>query len=86
MVQEQYLEDYFVKISKNFGINKVEFSEDKVTLDPRCIRNMVFASDDFDAEFEHLILHCQLLHQKLQRGFSLKIKRDLDDHYRVLLL
>lgn len=86
MVQEEYLEDYFVKISKNYGITRLEFDADNVELDDKFIRNMVFASDDFNHEFENLVEHCKLLYNKLQRGFSLKIKRDINNNYIVLLL
>ena len=85
MVNSEIMEDYFVKISKDFGITKLGFNENKIELDDKFIRNMVFTSEDFDAEFENLLEHCKLLHSKIKRGFSLKIKRDINNNYMVLL-
>ena len=85
MVNSEIMEDYFVKISKDFGITKLGFNENKIELDDKFIRNMVFTSEDFDAEFENLLEHCKLLYSQIKRGFSLKIKRDINNNYMVLL-
>jgi|GEM_PF-1192595 len=85
MVHSEILEDYFVKISQNYGITKLDFDENKVQLDDKFIRNMIFMSDDFDHEFDNLLEHCKILYDKIERGFSLKIKRDINNNYMVLL-
>lgn len=80
-----YLEDYFVKIYKSYGIAHIKFRDNRIELDDRVIRNMVFSSDDFNTEFENLLEHCCLVHRELQRNFSLKIKRDMNNDHFVLV-
>lgn len=80
-----FLEDYFVKIYKNYGITDIRFNNNKIELDEKFIRNMVFASDDFNSEFDNLLEHCFLVYGELKRNFSLKIKRDMTNNHFVLV-
>ena len=80
-----FFEDYFVKICKNYGITKLNYNEESLELDEKCIRNMVFASDDFNNEYDNLQNHCRKIYTYLKRGFSLKIKSDMNNNYYVLV-
>lgn len=86
MSRLDFLEDYFVKIHKNFGISKLAYRNNRLDIDDKYIRNMVFASDDFNNEFDNLLDHCRMIYNELQTGFSLKIKRDLNNNYFVLVV
>ncbi len=79
------LEEYFVKIYKNYGITDLKFRDNKLELDDKFIRNMVFASDDFNSEFDNLLEHCSLVYEQLKRNFSLKVKRDMNNNHFVLV-
>lgn len=85
MTHLNFLNDYFIKIHQNFGISKLEYDFEKLEIEDKDLRNMVFASDDFDRDFEGLHEHCKALYRKLKRGYSVKIKRIRDNHYSVLL-
>lgn len=78
------LEEYFVKIYKNYGISSLNFRDRKSEIDDEFIRHMVFASDDFNSEFDNLLEHCLLVYFELKRNFSLKVKRDMNNNYFVL--
>ena len=78
------LEEYFVKICKNYGITSLNFCDRKLEIDDELIRHMVFASDDFNSEFDNLPEHCLLVYSELKRNFSLKVKRDMNNKYFVL--
>ena len=77
------LEEYFVKIYKNYGITN--FRDRKLEIDDEFIRHMLFASDDFNSEFDNLLEHCLLVYSELKRNFSLKVKRDMNNNYFVLV-
>ncbi|SNV50442.1 Uncharacterised protein [Chryseobacterium taklimakanense] len=79
------LEEYFVKIYKNYGITSLDFRDNKLEIDDQLIKHMVFASDDFNSEFDNLLEHCLLVYSELQRNFSLKVKRDINNNYFVLV-
>lgn len=79
------LEEYFVKIYKNYGITSLNFRDRKLELDDEFIRHMLFASDDFNSEFDNLSEHCLLVYSELKRNFSLKVKRDMNNNYFVLV-
>lgn len=78
------LEEYFVKIYKNYGITSFNFRDRKSEIDDEFIRHMLFASDDFNSEFDNLLEHCLLVYSELKRNFSLKVKRDMNNNYFVL--
>lgn len=77
------LEEYFGKIYKNYGITS--FRDRKSEIDDEFITHMVFASDDFNSEFDNLLEHCLLVYSELKRNFSLKVKRDMNNNYFVLV-
>mgnify|MGYP006872532991 CR=1 FL=1 len=79
------LEEYFVKIYKNYGITSFNFRDRKSEIDDEFIRNMVLASIDFNSEFDNLLEHCLLVYSELKRNFSLKVKRDMNNNYFVLV-
>lgn len=79
------LEEYFVKIYKNYGISSLNFRDRKLEIDDEFIRHMVFAPDDFNSEFDNLPEHCLLVYGELKRNFSLKVKRDMNNNYFVLV-
>ena len=78
------LEEYFVKIYKNYGIISFNFRDRKLEIDDEFIRHILFASDDFNSEFDNLPEHCLLVYSELKRNFSLKVKRDMNNNYFVL--
>ena len=78
------LEEYFVKIYKNYGIASLNFRDRKLEIDDEFIRHMVFASDDFNSEFNNLPEHCLLVYCELKRNFSLKVTLDMNNNYFVL--
>ena len=78
------LEEYFVKIYKNYGITSLNFRDRKLEIDDEFIRHMLFASDDFNSEFDNLPEHGLLVYSELKRNFSLKVKRDMNNNYFVL--
>lgn len=79
------LEEYFVKIYKTYGITSFNFRDRKLEIDDEFIRHMLFASDDFNSEFDNLLEHCLLVYSELKRNFSLKVKRDMNNNYFVLV-
>lgn len=85
MIKLDLLEDYFVKLHKNYGISNLQFCGRNVKLDEKFMRNMVFYSDDFNQEYENLLEHCNLVYQELQRAYKLKIQRDMNNNYFVLV-
>lgn len=79
-------EDYFIKLNKKFGITKLNYSEDSLDLDEKYIRNMVFAADDFNAEYEGLKNKCRKIYKTLKRGFLLKIRKDMSNNYFITII
>lgn len=79
------LEEYFVKIYKTYGITSFNFRDRKLELDDEFIRHMVLASDNFNSEFDNLLEHGLLVYSELKRNFSLKVKRDMNNNYFVLV-
>lgn len=79
------LEEYFVKIYKNYGITSFNFRDRKLEIDDEFVRHKVFASDDFNSDFNNLPEHCLLAYSELKRNFSLKVKRDMNNKYFVLV-
>ena len=47
------------------------------------MKQLVFASEAFDEEFENLVDHCSMIYDELQKGFSLKIRKDINNNYLV---
>lgn len=78
------LEEYFVKIYKNYGITSLKLRDRKSEIDDEFIRHVVFASDGFNSEFDNLPEHCLLVYSELKRNFSLKVTRDMNNNYFVL--
>lgn len=78
------LEEYFVKIYKNYAITSFNFRDRKSEIDGKFIRHMVFASDDFNSEFDNLLEHFLLVYSELKRNFSLKVKRHTNNNHFVL--
>ncbi len=79
-------EDYFIRLNKKFGITKLNYNEDSLDLDEKYIRNMVFASDDFNEEYEGLKSKCRKIYKTMKRGFLLKIKKDMSNNYFVTII
>ena len=80
-----FFEDYFLNLYRKFGISCLKYHENRLVLDEKCIRNMVFASDDFNADYTTLQYYFKCVYEKLKRGFSLKIKQDMNDNCYVFL-
>lgn len=79
------LEAYFVKLHQHFGITEIGYKDRVLQIDEKYLRSMVFCCQDFNEEFDNLLEHCQRVHQELNRDFRLKIRRDMNNNYFVLV-
>lgn len=79
------IEEYFVKLHRNFGISELSYRNQKLELNEDTMKQMVFMSEAFNDEFENLISHCGLLYSEIKKSFSLKIRKDINDNYLVTL-
>ncbi len=86
MERHEFLNDYFIKIYRKFGISKINFDGNVVEMDEKYLRNMVFGSENFNNEYEKLLYHCKAVYSKLKRGFLIKIKKDMSNNYFVTFL
>ena len=78
-------EDYFVRIYKNYGISRLNFRDNKIYIDEQNLRETLFSSDDFNEEFENLFETCQTIYREINSGFSIKIKKDINNEFCVLV-
>lgn len=85
MTSFDFLEEYFVKIHKHFGISGLDYRDHKLNIEEQYLRNSVLASDEFNEEFENLLDHCRLIYNQLQQNYSIKIRKDPNDNYCVLV-
>lgn len=80
------IEDYFIKLHRNFGISELSFKNQKVEFSEKDLRQLVFMTEAFNEEFENLLDHCNLIYDEIEKSFSLKIRKDINNHYLVNLL
>ena len=73
----KHIEDYFIKLHRSFGISELSYQNRRLELDESNMKQLVFASEAFDEEFENLVDHCSMIYDELQKGFSLKIRKDV---------
>lgn len=85
MASLNFMEEYFIRMHKIFGISKLNFEDNKVKIEDDVLKNMVFASDEFNHEFENLLEQCRFIYGKIKRDFSLKVKKDINNDYFVLV-
>ncbi len=85
MKRLEILEDYFVKMHNRYGICKISFDRNELEVEDKCLRNMVFRSDDFNKEYDTLQEHCGKLFQHLKRGFRLKMKKGWNNDVYVIV-
>ena len=79
----KHIEEYFIKLHRNFGISELSYQNRRLELDESNMKQLVFASEAFDEEFENLVDHCSMIYDELQKGFSLKIRKDVNNNYLV---
>lgn len=79
----ELIEDYFIKLHKNYGISEISYKNRKVELDENNVSKMVFVLEDFNEEFDNLLAHCNLIYSEIEKGFSLKIRKDINNNYLV---
>ena len=79
----KHIEDYFIKLHRSFGISELSYQNRRLELDESNMKQLVFASEAFDEEFENLVDHCSMIYDELQKGFSLKIRKDVNNNYLV---
>ena len=60
----KYIEDYFIKLHRNFGISELSYQNRRLELDESNMKLLVFASEAFDEEFENLVDHCSMMNYK----------------------
>lgn len=85
MKRLEIFEDYFVNIYKKFGVCKIRVEGDKVNLEEKDLKKMIFGASDFNAEYNRLIYHCRQVYKHIQHGFLLIIKQDFGNNYYVLI-
>ena len=83
MNNNHLIEEYFVSLHKNFGISELSFQNQRIELDESVMKNLVFISEAFDEEFDNLLHHCSLIYKQINKGFNLKIRKDLNNNYLV---
>lgn len=77
------VEDYFIKLHQNYGISELSFKDKKIELDEHNMSKLVFVFEDFNKEFDNLLAHCNLIYSEIEKGFSLKIRKDINNNYLV---
>lgn len=82
----ELIEDYFIKLHRNYGISEVSYYDQMVLLDDNNMKKLVFMFEAFNQEFDNLIHHCDLIYNELEKGFSLKIRKDINNNYLVNIL
>lgn len=82
----ELIEDYFIKLHLNFGISELTFENQKLELDESSVKQLVFMFEAFNEELDNLLEHCNLIYNEIEKGFSLKIRKDINDQYLVNLL
>jgi hypothetical protein len=80
------LEEYFVKLHKVFGISNLSYINQRLELDEENLRQTVFLSEAFNDEFDNLINHCGLIYNEVNKGFYLRIRKDVNNDYLVTLV
>ena len=79
----KHIEDYFIKLHRSFGISELSYQNRRLELDESNMKLLVFASEAFDEEFENLVDHCSMIYDELQKGFYLRIRKDVNNNYLV---
>lgn len=82
----KYVEDYFLKIHKNFGISQLSFNNQRLDLDENAMKQLVFTHENFDEEFDNLLDHCRIIYKEVKKGFLLKINKDVNNNYFVNII
>ena len=85
MKNYQLIEDYFVKLHQNYGISELSYKDKRLEIDERNIKNLVFLSEDFKDEFDNLLDHCSMIYHEVGKSFSIKIRKDINNHFMVNL-
>lgn len=86
MARNEFFEDYFVRLNKKFGITKIDFNHNKLFIEDKDLRNMIFASENFNEEYEVLKKKCKNIYLKLKRDFFVRIKRDMSNNYHITIV
>ena len=86
MDRHEFLDEYFIKMYKKFGISRVNYADGALELDETDIRRMVFKSDNFSRDYDTLLDHCKAVYGNLRRGFLIRIKKDMSNNYFVTVL
>lgn len=79
------IEEYFINLHKNFGISELSFRNRRLELNDDTMKQIIFISEAFNDEFENLLDHCGLIYNEINKSFSLKIRKDINDNYLVTL-
>lgn len=82
----ELIEDYFINLHKNYGITELSFRNHKIELDEKNMSQLVFVFEDFNEEFDNLLDHCNLIYSEIEKGFLLKIRKDINNNYLVNVL
>lgn len=80
------IEDYFVRLHQNFGISELSFKNRKLELDEQSIKNLTFVFEAFNDELDNLLDHCFMIYNEVGKGFSLKIRKDINNDYMISLV
>ncbi len=77
------VEDYFIRLHKNYGISELSYRDQKIELNEHNMSQLVFVFEDFNEEFDNLLAHCDLIYNEIEKAFSIKIRKDINDNYLV---
>jgi len=77
------VEDYFIRLHKNYGISELSYKDQKIELNEHNMSQLVFVFEDFNEEFDNLLAHCDLIYNEIEKEFSIKIRKDINDNYLV---
>lgn len=77
------VEDYFIRLHKNYGISELSYRDQKIELNEHNMSQLVFVFEDFNEEFDNLLAHCDLIYNEIEKAFSIKIRKDINDDYLV---
>ena len=63
----KHIEDYFIKLHRSFGISELSYQNRRLELDESYMKQLVFASEAFDEEFENLVDHCSMIYDGFKK-------------------
>lgn len=82
MASRVFHKDYFIKVSRKYGIQKINSAK----TDSDSGKEITSVLTDSEDDFRNILDQCKILYNNLKTGFSLKINKDHQDHYTITIL